>query len=647
MNGAPQKPGAGLTGKLLVTTALGYGLYQGWPLVQPGSYGPEWWSYAWGGGALIFAFGVVAVAAELSTLIVKLGRTFRALRPKRTDASASWLTKREARKAGLANNKGLFLGILEGQPLFIPNAVHGLLCSPARKGKTTGFVMAALAHDIGTSRVVADMKGELAAQTARLIEERQGQKVIILNPAHKFGMGNAAYNPLQIILDDLENAPEDAIADAWSLAFQLVATPPGGDRDPFWPNGTRKLIVFVVVALCVLRDSLDANLPRPFAVLGDNNEFERLLAEACTSDALGGELANLATNIASSWEDNPKHLESFREGAVQALVAFGPSGRLAPSMAHCDLRFSDLKREKTTLFLVCDYSRMDVFAPWLGLLIWAALKELVRSDDATPVQFILDEFTNYRLSGLPNALTALGGYGVRCWMVVQELEEIARVYGREALATILSQTDVKQFFGVSSFETASLVSRMLGEEEISSESFGMGGAPGDMPSLSIGRAKRTLLTPDQVRRLPDDEQILFIKNLPPAKALKAGYHEVSPWRMEVANNPLHGGKRYLGKVKMRIRRGRALATRAGTRILKRARRSLIRPLLAALLGTLPAAPLIIFGGAALVILTYGWPHLLWEYTASGSWCRYLGIPFIADGFETFGNGRCPLITWKH
>lgn len=646
MNGAPQKPAAGLIQKLLVTTALGYGLIESWAYVQPGTFGPEWWRYAWGGGALAFVLGAAAAAADLIALFVKLGRMVRALRPKRSEASASWLTRRQARKAGLGKDKGLFLGILEGRPLFIPNAVHGLLCSPARKGKTTGFVMAALCHDIGTSRIVADMKGELAAQTAKLIEQRHGQTVIILNPAHKFGLGNAAYNPLQIVLDDVEAAPQDVIADAWSLAFQLVPSPPGGDRDPFWPNGTRKLIVFALVAFCMLRDEMEANLPRAFAVLGDNEEFERLLRDARAGDALGGELANLATNIASVWEDNPKHFESFREGAVQALVAFGPSGRLAPAMCGCDFRFVDLKRENTTLFLVCDYSRMDVFAPWLGLLIWAALKELVRSDDATPVQFLLDEFTNYRLSGLPNALTALGGYGVRCWMVVQELEEIARVYGREALSTILSQTDVKQFFGVSSFETARLVSQMLGEEEIVSESFGMGGTPGAMPSLSIGRAKKPLLTPDQIRRLPDDEQILFIKNLPPARALKAGYHEVAPWRMIVANNPLHHGKRFSGRLKMRLRRGRARATRAGTRKIPRVRRPVLRPVLAALSGTVPATPLIVFGALTLVVLTYGWPHLLFEYTTSGNWCRYLGLPFVSDGFETHATGHCPLVKWK-
>ncbi|MBR9820145.1 MAG: type IV secretory system conjugative DNA transfer family protein [Rhodobacteraceae bacterium] len=338
--------------------------------------------------------------ADLAALIRRAGRLYRAVRPRRSDASARWLTPRLARKAGLGRSKGLFLGILEGQPLFIETCVHGLLCSPSRKGKTTGFVMGALCHDIGTSRIVADMKGELAVQTQGLIEAGHGQRVIILNPAHKFGLGNAAYNPLQLITDDLALAPEDALSDAWSLAFQLVPTPPGGERDPFWPNGTRKLIVFGVVALCALRDEVEANLPRAFTVLGDDEALDALLEAARQSAVLGGELANLAANIMATSSANEKHFESFREGAVQALVAFGPSGRLAPSMCDCNFRFADLKHERITLFLVCDYSRMDVFAPWLGLLIWAALKELVRSDNATPVQFLLDEFTNYRLAGL-------------------------------------------------------------------------------------------------------------------------------------------------------------------------------------------------------------------------------------------------------
>ena len=295
------------------------------------------------------------------------------------------------------------------------------------------------------------------------------------------------YNPMQIILDDLAFEPQDAIADSRSMAMQLHTEAPGGDRDPFWPNGTRKMLVFAVVAQCALRDEQEANLPRVYEVLSDDRLFDELLSNAMESDVLGGELAAMARNIKNVWEDNPKHFESFREGALQSLAPFGPSGRLAPSMQSCAFRFSDLKKQKTTLYLICDYSRMDVFAPWLGLIVWAALKELVRENNDTPVYFLLDEFTNYRLSGLPNALTALGSYGIRCWMLVQELDEVARAYGREALSTILSQTDVKQFFGVASDQTAQLVSRMLGEEELSSESFGLGHDVLGIPSLNLGR----------------------------------------------------------------------------------------------------------------------------------------------------------------
>lgn len=642
----PHKSGAGLLPKLLITTALGYGLLKTWPRIRLELVGYEFGSTVWAITAGLFAMGALVCVSYLAHVFLKVARLIRALLPRRRDASARWLTKKDIIKAGLHKANGLFLGIVEGVPIFVANGVHGLLVSPARKGKTTSLIMGALCFDIGMSRIVTDLKGELAYQTAKLIALLHGHRVIIVNPAHKFGLENARYNPLVIILDDLKFAPQDAMADCWSLALQLIPPAPGGDRDPFWPNGTRKLLVFVVIALCVLRGSREANLPRVFEILGDNDAFERLLIEASESEELAGELANLAHNIASTWDENPKHFESFREGAVQALVAFGPSGRLAPSMTECDFRFCDLKREKVTLFLLCDYSRMDVFAPWLGVLIWAALKELVRSDDSTPVQFLLDEFTNYRLPGLPNALTALGGYGVRVWMVIQEPEEVVRAYGREALSTILSQTDVKQFFGAS-HETSKLVSDMLGEEDITSETFGMGAAPGETPNLNIARSRQSLETPDQIRRLPEDEQILFIKNLPPAKGLKVGYHEVDPWRDQVEPNPLHGGAPYLGEVKLRIRGGRAKVTRAGIRKIVENRRPRLRPALIALLGTVPFLPLLGLGLAIATVITLGWPHLLWEYTETGSYCLYLGLPFVSESITITSPGPCPLIIWKH
>ena len=228
---------------------------------------------------------------------------------------------------------------------------------------------------------------------------------------------------------------------------------------------------------------------------------------------------------------------------------------------------------------------------------------------------------------MPNALTALGSYGIRCWMLVQELDEITRAYGREALSTILSQTDVKQFFGVASDQTAQLVSRMLGEEELNSESFGLGHDVLGIPSLNLGRRSKPLLKPDQIRRLPDDEQIVFIKNLRAARLLKVGAHEIDPFRRQVKPNPLHGNKPFLGRVKMRIRNGVARATRSGRRKIDRPK----RPLLA---------------GAVLTVASFGWPHLRIEYTRSFNWCSYAGLPFVSQSFVLSGQDHCPLVLWR-
>ncbi len=400
MNRDPSNKRGSFMMRLLSTSAIGYGLHQTWPIVAPTSHSPDWMTYAWAGVALICAKSSLSLLGVAAQAVTKLSRTYRALRPHLPSSSAKWLTPRQARKAKLGKTNGVFLGILEGQPLFINDAVHSLICAPSRKGKTTSFVMPALCYDIGASRLVTDMRGDLAYQTAHICREDHDHEVIILNPAHKFGLGNASYDLMQIILDDLHDTPEDAIADTRSMAKQLHGTPQGGDRDPFWPNGTRKLLGFVIIGLCALREEFEANLPNVFNILSDDCDLQRLLNDALNNDILAGELSKLAANILSTWKENPKHHESFREAAIQSLSSFGPSGRIAPSIESCDFRFRDLKRKKMTIFIISDPSRMDVFEPWIGILIWAALKELVREDNAIPVQFLLDEFTNYKLQGI-------------------------------------------------------------------------------------------------------------------------------------------------------------------------------------------------------------------------------------------------------
>jgi len=337
----------GALARAILTGVLGIILLHFWPTVQ-GTRAPDWALGAFWVGAGLFVLGALDACQAFARALHRAVRTFRALRPPLPKNAAGWLSRKEALRAGLGGTKGLFFGIVDGLPIFIPDAAHTLLVAPARTGKTIGFVLSALCHDIGCSRIVADMKGELAVMTAALIQRLHGHRVIILNPAFKFRLGNARYNPLQLIIDAKDHAPEDAMGDARSLVLLLIPEPKGGDRDPFWPGGARSLLVFVIVALCVLKEAFEATLPRCYEVLNDETELEALLEEALSCDALAGEVAMLARRIMASRAKNEHHFGSFREQALQALFPFGPSGRLAASVERCDFRFRELKSELIT-----------------------------------------------------------------------------------------------------------------------------------------------------------------------------------------------------------------------------------------------------------------------------------------------------------
>lgn len=652
MRSPPRPPNT--TAQLIAAGILAYGLHQTWPMIQPHSAPAEWMTYAWGGAALLCAACLTAVLRTMAQTVVSMMRTFRAHRPTVTDASSDWLSVRSAKRAGLQEQQGWFLGLLEHSPLFVKDAVHVLICAPSRKGKTTGAVMTNLLHDTGTSMLVTDMNGNLAFQTAEHRQNRLGHRIIQLNPARKFGMPDFRYNPVQLILDPLENSPQDAVSTAWGMARQIYPVAPGGDREPFWPNGTRKLIVFGILAVAVYRPKHQANLPYIYQVISDDRLLREMIEMAKSDDRLAGEISILARNIETTWDTNPKHLESFREGALQSLMQYGPSGRLAESVMSCSFRFFELKREKITAYLICDQSRMEEYAGWMGLLVWCAKHELSREPNNIQVQFLLDEFTNLRLDGLPNMLTGLAALDIRCIILVQELREIVRVYGVEALATVLSQCDVKQFFGFASHDTAQLVSRMLGDRELAGESFTLAHDLGGTPGLSINKAAKPLMTAEELRRLDDDEQIVFIRNLRPARLRKVGYHEVHPWRTEyVKPDPIHGGKPFLGKVKVKVSRGMLRATWRGTKRIKRIKRPLLKPIFAALAVAVPTAPPLMLIAAIGAIGVFGSPHVIYwyEYSMRGNQkyyhvCNYAGLPIIGEQFEFRYTDHCPIVIWK-
>lgn len=496
------------------------------------------------------AFGLILT--RLQNLLIRRD----ALAATTQRGSASWATQQDLKQAGLYKTPGVFLGCdTKGHPLFFDGEIHGLTLAPAGSGKTIAFSVPALCHS-QLPMVVSDFKGTLAVMTKSVREKQHRQEVFCVNPAHLYAdhLGTPArYNPLQILLDDWMEAEKnkDLIADAQSIALQLCPEPQATGENTFFRNGSRKILVFVLVFLIVFHGAAKASLSEALSLVRNVKQLIEACTMAIASPILNGELADMAAELHYRLTaQDTRQVDSFLEGTVQALAAFSASGWLAESTSACDFRFKDLKENSATVYLIADPTKMKVFAPWMGLMGWAAITELTRCQNTKPVFFLLDEATNFRIENLSNSLTGLREFGIRVWFVIQELEEYARVYGRESLETLLSQTEVKQIFGASGAKTCELISRMLGEQTVKSLHVNLGRMRYDPIVQSVSEQARRLLTPDEVRQFTDT--ILFIRNLPPIHALKVKYSEVNPWSNWVAANPLFGSK-LQGKTRVRLK----------------------------------------------------------------------------------------------
>ena len=536
-------------GSLSIAGLSSWGAYKTWPMLSSDI-------------ALVPAIlSLVAVMACSKTLILTIRilknhyQRRKAMAASTSKGSARWASFKDIKQAKLFKQTlGLFLGISEfGNAIFEDSESHCLVVSPAGGGKTVSFVVPNLLHLFG-SAVFTDLKGTITCIIAKACKKYQKCRLIILNPAGLFSkiLGKSdCYNPLILFIEAWdEGRYSDIIMDARGMTTQLIPKPNNISENEYFRRGSVKIMVFILVYLSTRNQPEKAHLCEALHLLRDREDFMDALYIATCSDILEGELADMAKHLLAKFKDkDSKQAESFIEGAEQAIEFASPSSHLAKILKTCTFRFRELKEKPTKVSIIADPSRMEALEPWVGLMIWCALTEIKRCNNTKRVTFMLDECTNFRVQGISETLTGLREYGVKVIFVLQELEEYARIYGREAKETMLSQTAVKLFMGVSS-STAEWLSKQLGNSTIKVTNFNLGKSNSDPLQSSISDQPRPLLTPDEVRRC--DHGILLIGNQFPIKVFKLGYNEVMPWKKWAATNPLHGTK-FKGKTKLKIR----------------------------------------------------------------------------------------------
>lgn len=396
-------------------------------------------------------------------------------------------------------------------------SAHLLTMAPTRTGKGVGTIIPNLLT-ADRSVICIDPKGENAKIAGRA--RQKFGPVHVLDPFGVTGIRSAAFNPL----DTLDPSSLDVAEDASTLADALVFDEPGMAGEAHWNEEAKALIAGLLLKIVAVESPSRRHLGtlREYLTVAPET-FAALLKRMQDSDEAGGLIARAAN----------RHLgKSDREAAgvlsaAQRHTHFLDSPRMTTVLSRSDFRFADLKHGNVTVFLVVPPDRLSTYSRWLRLLVSQSLLDMARdpAKPVVPVLYLLDEFAALgHLAPVERAMGLMAGYGVQLWPILQDVHQLRATYGQRA-GTFFSNAGVLQVFGVNDHDSARLVSDLLGQETVvfqtmaralDSEKSGI--------SYSQQHTARPLLTPDEVRNLPTQGQLLFLAGQRPIVAGKLAYY---------------------------------------------------------------------------------------------------------------------------
>lgn len=507
--------------------------------------------------SVILYFLAALAALETLLLIFKLipkilYYVFVVMRPGKQKGSAGWATADEIQDSGLFKRKRNFLiGLYENKPIFAPLESSGVVLSPSGGGKTSRFMVTNLCSN-PENMIVTDLKDNLAVMTAKFRKKKLNHNIVIVNLAKQmYGAKEfyARYNLLQVLVNDWSdpNLHCYLFSDAYEIAYILVEEADHKSTNDFFPNASRKFFVFAALFLLVTKNTV--TLPDVLVLLSDMDAFRSAVTQMRYSDLLNGDLARLASDLWTKINDaKAEQLESFREGMLQPLESFSPSGSLANNISESDFSFSDMRKQKMTVYFVPDPTRPKAFKKAVELLTWSSFTETMRQPKGRKIVYMLDEAGNIRLPNLPVYQTLTREYQIVLVIVLQALQQWSVYGGESAIEQLLSQCEWFMVMGSpESMKTCSLISSLLGEATEKQINHSLGKTILDPVTKSVSEVPRRLMTPDEVRR---NKAIIQIRRGErPVLLDPIGYNNIAPMKWQVEDNPYYD-KPYRGKTRL-------------------------------------------------------------------------------------------------
>lgn len=483
--------------------------------------------------AIAFSLLSVLVLAGIICLTVLYKRVRVDIR--NTYGSSRWMKNTELKKEGLLEEGGCILGQTNdatysynkardewrlrkpGTIIFNNSKEHLLIVAPTRRGKGINFVVPTLLSWTD-SAVVYDIKKENWSITAGW--RKKFSHVIRFEPAAPY---SARFNPLY----EIEKGPREV--SLTQNVVEILCDPNGTGESDHWQKTANQLLTGVI--LHILYTGKNKTLAGVYEFL-NNPEMDimRSLTVMLETNHLGQVthpvIAQTARNMLNKSE---KELSGVVSTASSYLYLY-QDPYVQNNTSSSDFSIRDLMNadHPVSLYLVVSPQDSDRMRPLIRLILQMIGKKLTEQlgQFKHRLLFMIDEFpTLGNLQFFESQLAFFAGYGIKCALITQSFNQLYKYYTKNT--SIMDNCRYKLILGADNPDEAALISKYLGQETLVKQSASKSGKISSflMNSKSVSESEvgRTLMTPDEVLRLPYDDILLLAGGTYPYRGKKIMY----------------------------------------------------------------------------------------------------------------------------
>jgi type IV secretion system protein VirD4 len=434
--------------------------------------------------------------------------------------NAHWADQSEIKKMGLFKKQGILLGMeAKGKYYIAEDYQHVLLFAPTGSGKGVGFVIPNLLF-WKESVLVHDIKLENYELTSGFRASVLKQKCYAWIPAASDAKSHC-YNPL----DWISKNPGQMVDDVQKIGNILI------EKQEFWENEARALVNGII--LYILADqNRQTSFGEVVRVLR-SDDTAYLLATAL--DTLGGVMHPVGyMNIAAFLQKADKERSGVISTANSRLELWAnPIVDKITSRSDFDIR--TFKKVCASVFVGLTPDNIQRLRPLMSMFYQQASQflssKIPEKNEPYGVMFMLDEFpTLGKMEQILSGIAYFRGYRVKLFLIVQDTQQLKGVYEDAGMNSFLSNSTYRITFAANNIETAKLISELIGNKTVASESMNRPKYLDLNPasrSIHMSKTQRALLLPQEVITLSRELQIILIEASPPMMCKKIKYYEDS------------------------------------------------------------------------------------------------------------------------